>query len=89
MYRSPVIELNAAVAIGMAESLELGLIAVEEAGRSGQLETYYLFHAARAELLRRLGRGSEARTAYSRALELVTNQVERRYLSRRLREPDS
>jgi RNA polymerase sigma-70 factor (ECF subfamily) len=86
IYRSPVLELNAAVAIGMAEGLELGLMAVEEAGRSGQLETYYLFHAARAELLRRLGRGSEARAAYSRALELVTNQVERRYLSRRLRE---
>ena len=79
---SPVIELNRAVAVAMSDGLETGLALI---GGLGGLEEYYLFHAARADLLRRLGRGSEAAAAYRRALELVTNPVERDYLSARLR----
>ena len=80
---SPVVELNRAVAIALAESPSRGLELVD---RIEGLERYHLFHSARADLLRRSGRMGEAATAYGRALELATNPVERRFLERRLRE---
>ena len=81
---SRVIALNAAVAVAMGEGLEKGLAQVEEL--SSELDDYYLFHAARADLLRRLGRSAPALEAYQRALALTTNAVERRYLRRRMNE---
>jgi RNA polymerase sigma-70 factor, ECF subfamily len=83
---SPIVALNHAAAVAMSEGIERGLLLVDEAGASGKLDQYYLFHAARADLLRRLGRMQEAAVAYSRALELTTNQVEQEYVSRRLGE---
>ncbi len=80
---SPVVELNRAVAVAMADGPEVGL---ELADRIEGLESYHLFHSARADLLRRLGRRPEAAAAYARALELATNAVERRFLRRRLAE---
>jgi RNA polymerase sigma-70 factor (ECF subfamily) len=80
---SAVVSLNKAVAVAMAWGPDAGLDAVEEL--SG-LDAYHLFHATRADLLRRLERAEEAAAAYRRALELVTNPVERRFLERRLRE---
>jgi RNA polymerase sigma-70 factor, ECF subfamily len=79
----PVVELNRAVAVAMADGPELGLELVD---RIEGLDGYHLFHSARADLLRRLGRGGEAADAYRRALELATNAVERRFLRRRLDE---
>ena len=84
--RSPVVALNHAAAVAMSEEVEKGLTLIEEAGTAGKLEQYYLFHAARADLLRRLSRLQEAATAYSRALALTTNPVEQRYLLRRIGE---
>jgi RNA polymerase sigma-70 factor (ECF subfamily) len=79
---SPVVELNRAVAIAMADGPVHGLALVD--GLDG-LDGYYLFHAARGDLLRRLGR-PEAAEAYDRALELAPSEVERRFLRRRLGE---
>ena len=59
---------------------------IEEAGASGKLNQYYLFHAARADLLNRLGRTHEAQAAYQRALELTANQVEQKYVRRKMAE---
>lgn len=81
---SAVIALNHAAAVAMSEGLEVGLQLVESAGASGRLNNYFLYHAARADLLRRLGRLPEARLAYARALELTKNEVEQKYLTRRL-----
>lgn len=81
---SPVIELNRAVAIAMADGPAHGLALLEPLG--GQLDGYHLFHSARADLLRRLGRREDAARSYTRALELVTNPVERSFLERRLAE---
>lgn len=86
MTPSPVVELNRAVAIAMAEGIEAGLGLIERLGSSRELEGYHLYHAARADLLRRLGRWSEAARAYRRALEGAATEPERRYLLRRLRE---
>lgn len=83
---SPVIALNHAAAVAMGEGLEKGLRLVEEAGLSGKLDGYYLFHAARADLLRRLNRRSEAVDAYSIALSLTSNRVEQSFIHRRLQE---
>jgi RNA polymerase sigma-70 factor (ECF subfamily) len=83
---SPVVELNRAVAIAMAEGPDRGLALVNGLGASGALDDYHLFHATRADLLRRLGSREEAAANYRRALELVTNDSERRYLERRLSE---
>jgi RNA polymerase sigma-70 factor, ECF subfamily len=82
---SPVVALNHAVAVGMSRGLERGLALMDEIDRNKDLDGYYLLHAARADLLRRLGRKPEAASAYNRALELVTNGVEREYLNRRLK----
>ncbi|HWF48781.1 MAG TPA: RNA polymerase sigma factor [Bryobacteraceae bacterium] len=83
---SPVVFLNQAVAIAMSEGLECGLAMLDELGSSGDLDNYYLFHAARAELLRRMARTREAIDTYERALALTTNTVECRYLRRRIAE---
>jgi RNA polymerase sigma-70 factor (ECF subfamily) len=84
--RSPVVALNRAVAIAMASGYEQGLEEIYRLGASGALDTYYLYHAARADLLRRLFRKEEALLAYDRALGLTANAVERRYLRRRIGE---
>lgn len=83
---SPVVALNHAAAVAMSEGIEKGLNLVDEAGAAGKLDHYYLFHAARADLLRRLNRLEDAAAAYSRALSLTTNEVERQYLRMRVDE---
>jgi RNA polymerase sigma-70 factor (ECF subfamily) len=83
---SPVILLNRAVALGMSEGAERGLSMIDSLGIAGSLDEYYLLHAARADLFRRLGRSDAAAASYRRAVSLVTNDIERRYLERRLRE---
>lgn len=83
---SPIVALNRAVAVAMSEGFEVGLQQMDELGAGGELGGYYLFHAARADLLRRTERRHEAVEAYRRALALTANAVERRYLRRRLRE---
>jgi RNA polymerase sigma-70 factor (ECF subfamily) len=83
---SPVIALNAAVAEAFAYGLEHGLARMEALGQTGTLDGYLYYHAARADLLRRLNRAAPARRAYERALELAGNVAERRYLQRRLKE---
>jgi RNA polymerase sigma-70 factor, ECF subfamily len=82
LYPSPVVELNRAVAIAMADGLEHGLALLDTI----HLRGYHLLPAARADLLRRLGRHAEAAAAYGQALALVTNAAERRFLERRLAE---
>jgi RNA polymerase sigma-70 factor (ECF subfamily) len=87
LYRlnpSPVIALNHAVAVGMSHGLERGLELMD--GLVRELDQYHLLHAARADLLRRLGRQEEAAAAYGRALALAMNDVERNYLTKRLHE---
>ena len=83
---SPVIALNHAVAVAMGAGLEEGLKQIEVVGASGELDRYYLFHAAQADILRRMGCRKESATAYTKALELATNRVEQQYLRRRLKE---
>lgn len=83
---SPIVSLNRAVAVAMVNGPESGLAIIDALAAKGDLENYHLFHAARAELLRRSGSREDAAKSYSRALELVTNDRERRYLQRRLRE---
>ena len=82
MSPSPVIELNWAVAVAMADGPDAGLALMEPL--ADDLDRYHLFHAARADLLRRSGRTDEAKAAYQRALELVTNPIERNYLQQRV-----
>jgi RNA polymerase sigma-70 factor (ECF subfamily) len=81
---SPVVALNRAAALGMRDGPEAGLAAIEAALRQGGLERYAHAHAARADMLRRLGRAGAAREAYRRALELTRQPVERRFLELRL-----
>jgi RNA polymerase sigma-70 factor (ECF subfamily) len=81
---SPVIEVNRAVAVAMARSLDEGLALLDELESRAELEEFHLLPAARADLLRRLGRMAEAAEAYQRALPLATNDIERRFLRRRL-----
>jgi RNA polymerase sigma-70 factor (ECF subfamily) len=83
---SPVVALNRAVALAMANGPQAGLEIIEQLAAAEDLEEYHLLHAARADLFRRMGSRVEAAKSYGRALELVTNQSERRYLERRLRE---
>jgi len=83
---TPVVGLNRAVAVAMAFGPEAGLDLVEEIESGGELADYYLLPATRADLLRRLGRTAEARSAYAQALELAPTDAERRYLSKRLTE---
>jgi RNA polymerase sigma-70 factor (ECF subfamily) len=84
MAPTPVVALNRAVAVAMADGPERGLPLVEKLG--AELDGYHLFHAARADLLRRLGRQSDAAEAYRRALALATNPTEGAYLERRLKQ---
>ena len=81
---SPVVALNHAAAVAMSEGFEKGLSLIEALGADGTLQNYYLFHASRADLLRRLNRRDEARVAYAKALSLTTNEVEQNYIRRRL-----
>lgn len=81
---SPIVELNRAVAMAMRDGAEVGLALVDELLCRGELADYRLAHAARADLCRRLGRFSEARAAYERALALTRQQAERQFLERRL-----
>ncbi|HEX6736842.1 MAG TPA: DUF6596 domain-containing protein, partial [Vicinamibacteria bacterium] len=86
LHPSPVVALNHAAAVALGERLERGLRLIEELEATGELEHYHLLPGAKAEVLRRLGRHAEAAAAYQRALQLVTQSAERRYLERRLRE---
>lgn len=83
---SPIVALNAAVAVAMADGPQAGLAMVDRLDETGALERYYLLPATRADLLRRLGRNGEAAAGYRRALDLATNPAERRFLERRLAE---
>jgi RNA polymerase sigma-70 factor (ECF subfamily) len=83
---SPVVELNRAVAVGMRDGPEAGLVAVDSVSANGELDGYHLFHAARADLCRKLGRRDEARESYQKALNLTQQEPERRFLEKRLRE---
>ncbi len=83
---SPVVSLNHAVAVAMSEGMERGLALIDDLGSSGDLDTYHLYHAARADLLRRTGRWERAAEAYERALSMTSNAVERRYLRKRIAE---
>jgi len=86
---SPVVSLNRAVAIAMVDGPRAALALIDALAAAGDLEDYHLLHAARADLLRRLGASSDAAASYCRALALVTNDGERRFLERRLREVGS
>jgi RNA polymerase sigma-70 factor (ECF subfamily) len=86
---SPIVSLNRAVAVAMAEGPRAGLAMIESLANANDLKDYHLLHAARADLLRRLGLHSKAAENYSRALALATNESERRFLERRLREVQS
>jgi RNA polymerase sigma-70 factor (ECF subfamily) len=83
---SPIVSLNRAVAIAMARGPQPALELIDELAASGELDDYHLLHAARADMLRRLGANEEAAASYKTALALVSNDSERRFLERRLRE---
>jgi RNA polymerase sigma-70 factor (ECF subfamily) len=83
---SPIVSLNRAVAVAMVDGPRQALTLIDELARAGDLDNYHLLHSARADLLRRLGSSVEAAEAYARALTLVGNDSERRFLERRLRQ---
>ena len=78
--------LNRAVAVAMAEGPQEGLALIDALAAGGELDDHHLLHAARADLLRRIGSPAEAARSYRRALTLVSNESERRFLERRLGE---
>jgi RNA polymerase sigma-70 factor, ECF subfamily len=86
---SPIVSLNRAAAAAIVDGPRAGLALVDALAAGGDLDRYHLLHAARADLLRRLGSLGAAAASYGRALELVTNEAERRFLKRRLREVHS
>jgi len=86
---SPIVSLNRAAAVAMAEGPLPALALIDKLAAAGGLERYHLLHAARADLLRRLGARADAAKSYATAIELVTNDAERRFLERRLREVQS
>ncbi|HEV3419200.1 MAG TPA: RNA polymerase sigma factor [Candidatus Acidoferrum sp.] len=86
---SPVVSLNRAVAVAMAEGPQRGLDLMKELAAASDLENYHLLHAARADMHRRLGSNPEAAEEYQKALALVTNDSERRYLEKRLKQVKS
>ena len=86
---SPVVSLNRAVAVAMRDGPHPALATIDALAASGDLDGYHLLHAVRADLLRRIGHWTEAAESYGRALALVTNDSERRFLERRLREVQS
>lgn len=81
---SPVIELNRAVAVAMRDGAQAGVDLIDAILARGQLAEYHLAHSARAELCRRLGRAADARASYERAIALVQQGPERRFLERRM-----
>jgi RNA polymerase sigma-70 factor, ECF subfamily len=81
---APIVSLNRAVAVAMVDGPKAGLALID--ALAGDLDGYHLFHAARADLLRRIGSSAEAAKSYGRALALVTNESERRFLEMRLHE---
>src|SRR5206468_6494867 len=83
---SPIVSLNRAVAVAMVDGVRPALALIDALAASGDLDGYHLLHAARADLLRRAGSSAEAAESYRRALALVSNESERRFLERRLRE---
>ena len=83
---SPIVALNRAVAVAMADGPQPALALIDALAATSDLDNYHLLHAARADLLRRIGSPVEAAKSYARAIALVTNDSERRYLERRLRE---
>jgi RNA polymerase sigma-70 factor, ECF subfamily len=85
-HPSPVVSLNRAVAVAMVDGPRAALEIIDGLAANGDLDSYHLLHAARADLLRRLGLPAEAAESYRRALALATNESERRFLDRRLRE---
>jgi RNA polymerase sigma-70 factor (ECF subfamily) len=86
MQPTPVVALNRAIAVAMAAGYDKGLRLLDQWAGTAELKEYYPFHAARADLLRRLGRLPEARTAYVRALELCQNTIEQTFLRHRIAE---
>ena len=86
---SPIVSLNRAVAIAMVDGPRQGLDLINDLAATGNLDDYHLLHAARADLLRRLGSTAEAARSYELALTLATNESEKRFLERRLREVQS
>ncbi len=88
-WRSPVIELNRAVAVAMSDGPATGLRLVDALAEDGRLDGYHLLHSTRADLLRRLERAEEACEAYRRARELAPSDAERAFLERRIRELSS
>jgi RNA polymerase sigma-70 factor, ECF subfamily len=86
MVPSPVVALNRAVAVAMADGPAAGLWLVEQLAASGALSEYHLLPATRADLLRRLGRSEQAAAAYRQALELAPTDAERRFLTKRIAE---
>jgi RNA polymerase sigma-70 factor (ECF subfamily) len=86
MQPSPVVHLNRAVAIAMRDGPEAGLKHIDAVLAHGELANYYLAHAARADMFRRLGRTAEARSAYERALALTQQEPERQFLRERIRQ---
>jgi RNA polymerase sigma-70 factor (ECF subfamily) len=89
MQPSPIVTLNRAVALAQVEGPGPALAIIDELAAAGELDNYHLLHATRADLLRRLGSSAEAAKSYARALELATNESERRFLERRLHEVQS
>jgi RNA polymerase sigma-70 factor (ECF subfamily) len=86
IHPSPVVKLNRAVAIAMRDGPEAGLTQIDALLEQGELANYYLAHSARADLCRRLGRTSEARSAYEKALALTQQEPERQFLQERIRQ---
>ncbi|MHA3772958.1 RNA polymerase sigma factor [Verrucomicrobiota bacterium sgz303538] len=83
---SPIVELNRAVAVAMSDGPEAGLALIDAIFTRGELTDYHLAHSARADLCRRLGRSSEARASYERALSLTHLEPEKRFLEKRIRD---
>jgi RNA polymerase sigma-70 factor (ECF subfamily) len=83
---SPIVSLNRAVAVAMVEGPQRGIALIDALADDGELDNYHLLHAARADLLRGIGSSAEAAKSYERALALVANESERRFLERRQRE---
>lgn len=88
IHPSPVVELNRAVAIAMRDGPGVGLVLIDEIVGRGDLQNYYLAHAAKADMLRRISRLSEAKRAYQSALELAQQEPEIRFLRKRIAEMD-
>jgi RNA polymerase sigma-70 factor (ECF subfamily) len=86
IHPSPVVQLNRAVAIAMRDGPEAGLAQIDAVLEHGELANYYLAHSARADMYRRLGRTSEARSAYEKALALTQQEPERQFLQERIRQ---